>query len=159
MRCRSLIARTLIASSTLALSNCGGPTPDFQQVVQMPREQLYAELERKFARVEAAAAANPISTGHPPYPVQFSFERDAGKRLAIDWRAGFREETFEYWLEDGPTAGETVLNARISLYTLRDRVKESNLLSATEDMLDQADMELEGHSKAHALLGGSSSDD
>jgi hypothetical protein len=125
----------------------------------MPRAQLYAELEQKFARVEADAAATPITTGHPPYPIKFEFERDPGKRLAIDWRAGFREETFEYWLEDGANPGETVLKANVSLATLREKVQQNSLLAATEDMLDQADLEFNAGSKVHALVGGSSSDD
>jgi hypothetical protein len=157
MRC--IVTSISAGSACLALAACGGPTTEFEQVVQMPRAQLYAELEQKFARVEADAAANPITTGHPPYPIRFRFQKDRGKHLAIDWRAGFREENFEYWLEDGANPGETVLKANITLSTLREKVHESSLLGATEDMLDQADLEFNAGSKVHALVGGSSADD
>ena len=135
------------------LASCGQERGAIEEVVQMPRAQLYADLDAKVTALEQAVAAKPTQTGTPPVPVDFDFTHEKDRHLKIKAVAGFRVVTLELFLEDAETPGQTRLSANVAGMSDADAIKPGSLYFPVEERLTSAVNQANEGVRIAALFG------
>jgi len=142
-----------ILALAAALASCGQERGAIEEVVQMPRAQLYADLDAKVSALEQAVTAKPTQTGTPPVPVDFDFAHEKDRHLKIKAVAGFRVVTLELFLEDAETPGQTRLSANVAGMSDADAIKPGSLYFPVEERLTSAVNQANEGVRIAALFG------
>ena len=135
------------------LNACELERGQVEEVVAVPRTQLYAELDGQVSALEQAVAAKPTKTGNPPVPVRFDFEHDQDRHLRIHAVAGFRVVTMELWLEDGDAPGQTRLSATTSGMSDVEEIKAGDVRFPVRTRLMDAVTQANNGVRISALFG------
>ena len=135
------------------LSSCAPKRGGTEEVVAMPRAQLYAELDAQVAALEQAVTAKPSKTGSPPVPVRFDFEHDQDRHLLIYALAGFREVKLELWLEDGDDPAHTRLSANVAGMSDAEGIEAGNVRFPVQTRLASAITQANDGVRIAALFG------
>lgn len=143
----------LILVPVVFLAACSQERGQVEEVVSMPRAQLYAELDAQVTALEQAVAAKPTKTGNPPVPVRFDFEHDQDRHLRIAAVAGFRVVTMELWLEDGDAPGQTRLSATTSGMSDVEGIAAGNVRFPVQGRLTNAVAQANDGARISALFG------
>jgi hypothetical protein len=142
------------------LSSCAPQRGALEEVVAMPRAQLYAEMDAQVTALEQAVTAKPTKTGTPPVPVKFEFEHDQDRHLRIDAVAGFRTVSLELFFEDGDDPQHTRLSANIAGMSNTEGIEAGNILFPLQTRLTSAIDQANRGVRSAALFGkGSGSSD
>lgn len=134
-------------------SSCAPKRGSVEEVVSMPRAQLYAELDAQVTALEKALAAKPTETGTPPVPVRFAFAHDQDRHLRVNAEAGFRVVTLDLWLEDGDDPAHTRLSADIAGMSDTEGIEANNVRFPVEARLSTAIAQADGGVRISALFG------
>jgi len=151
---RVLVVSMVALSGVFVLAFWNDSRPNAEEIVQRPRAEVYARLNDLYGRVERQAAAHPTSTGRPPVPVEFAFEREEGEMLSLIATAGMREIRLTTWLEDGPAPGQTRVRVLFQPESMRQRAGGPTVLGAVETVLWRSQAQLIDGERVAALFGG-----
>ena len=143
----------LIFVAAVFLPACSQERGQVEEVVTVPRSQLYAELDAQVTALEMAVAAKPTKTGNPPVPVRFDFEHDQDSHLRIAAVAGFRVVIMELWLEDGDAPGQTRLSATTSGMSDVEGIETGNVRFPVKVRLSDAVTQANEGVRISALFG------
>lgn len=135
------------------LTSCAPKRGEVEEVVAMPRAQLYAELDAQVTALEQAVTAKPTETGTPPVPVRFDFVHDQGRHLRVNAVAGFRVVTLELWLEDGDDPAHTRLSANVAGMSNGEGIEASNVRFPVQARLATAIAQANEGVRISALFG------
>jgi hypothetical protein len=135
------------------LTSCAPKRGGVEEVVAMPRAQLYAELDTHVTALEQAVTAKPTETGTPPVPVKFDFAHDEGRHLRVNAVAGFRVVTLELWLEDGDDPAHTRLSANVAGLSNAEGIEASNVRFPVQARLAAAIAQANEGVRISALFG------
>lgn len=150
------LVMSMVGMSVLAVWSFwhGGGSPTAEEIVQQPRAAVYAELNDAYSRVERMAQSHPTTTGSPPVPLVFAFEREEGAMLSLTATAGWRTIRLKTWLEDGPAPGQTRVKVLFDPESMQARSGEQSVTRAVETVLMRAEAELAANQRVAALVGG-----
>ena len=143
----------VVCVAAVFLTACERERGQVEEVVAVPRTQLYAELDGLVGNLEQAVTAKPTKTGNPPVPVRFDFEHDQDRHLRINAVAGFRVVTMEFWLEDGDAPGQTRLSATTSGMSDVEAIKAGDVRFPVQARLMDAVTQANSGVRISALFG------
>ena len=135
------------------LASCTPERGAIEEVVAVPRAQLYAELDARVTALERAVTAKPTMTGTPPVPVKFDFAHDNDRHLRVHAAAGFREVEIELFLEDGDDPMHTRLSANVMGISNPEGIEPGHVRFPIDDRLIRAALEAEQGVRISALFG------
>ena len=135
-------------------SSGGAATPNAEEIVNRPRAQVYAQLDRLYSAFERKTATVTTVTGRGDVPVKFTFEREQGEMLSMSGTAGMRTVHLITWLEDGPAPGQTRVKVRFEPISTFRCSGETTVLSAVERVLWEAEAQAIEGKRITALFGG-----
>ena len=135
------------------LTSCAPERGGIEEVVAMPRAQLYAELDAQVTALEQAVTAKPSKTGSPPIPVRFEFAHDQDRHLRVNAVAGFRTVTLELFFEDGDDPAHTRLSANVVGMSNTVGIEAGNVRFPIQARLDTAIAQANDGVRISALFG------
>lgn len=151
---KRLVVFTVLIAVVAILVLRDDRTPTGEEVVAMPRAELYAALADRYARIEAKAATIRTVAGKPPRPVKFTFAKKDGEMLGLTAVTGLREVEVNTWLEDGDRPGETKLRVLFEPASLYEKSGDKTLRRALETTLERVDLQFVEGQRITALFGG-----
>lgn len=135
------------------LTSCAPKRGGVEEVVAIPRAQLYAELDAQVTALEQAVTDKPSETGNPPVPVKFDFALDQDRHLRINAVAGFRVVTLDLWLEDGDDPAHTLLSADVIGMSDAEGIEAGNVRLPVQARLVNAIAQANDGVRISALFG------
>lgn len=135
------------------LASCAPQRGAIEEVVAVPRAQLYAELDTQVTALEQAVTAKPSETGNPPVPVRFEFTHDQDRHLRINAAAGFRTVTLELFFEDGDDPAHTRLSANVVGVSDAEGIEAGNVRYPVQTRLATAIAQANNGVRIAALFG------
>ncbi len=142
-----------IVALAAVLASCAPSRGAIEEVVSVPRAELYAELDAQVTALEQAVTAKPTKTGNPPVDVRFEFVHEQDRHLRIAAVAGFRTVTLELFLEDAETPGHTLLSANVAGMSNAEGIKAGDVHYPLKGRLSSAVVQANNGVRIAALFG------
>ena len=147
------LAPFILVLAAAILSSCAPQRGSIEEVVAVPRAQLYAELDAQVTALEQAVTAKPTETGNPPVPVRFDFAHNQDRYLRVNAVAGFRTVTLELYFEDGDDPAHTRLSANVVGMSDAEGIKAGDVRFPVQSRLTTAVAQANNGVRIAALFG------